>query len=390
MMAKLTALSVENAKPGKNEKGETVRREIPDGGCAGLYLVVQPSGHKSFAARFRIGGEPKKLTLPATTLADARVQTTEALRQAKAGNDPCEAKQRAKEERGVAAANTFAAVAQLYLDSKPVKALRSYKQVSDMLRRLAMPEIGAMPIADVKRKRVIAMLDHIEEHNGAVAADRVLSAVAQVLKFQAKRDDDYVYPLIEGMRKKSSVIRQRKLDDAEIRAVWGTGDPFVKFLLLTAARRNEAADLMWAELSPDGTSWLLPAAKNKGKVDLVRPLSIATMALLATLPRHGEYVFGTDRPFRSFSHLAKVIRTKSKTTGWRLHDLRRTSRTLMSRGGANSEHAERCLGHRIGNSVTQAYDCWEYLEEKRRVYETLAGLLGRITNPTSNVIPMRA
>jgi len=41
-MAKaLTAVAVERARAG------SVRREIPDGGCRGLYLVVQTSGHLS-------------------------------------------------------------------------------------------------------------------------------------------------------------------------------------------------------------------------------------------------------------------------------------------------------------------------------------------------------
>ena len=35
----------------------------PDPGCAGLYVVVQPSGKKSFAVRYRFDGRPHKLTL---------------------------------------------------------------------------------------------------------------------------------------------------------------------------------------------------------------------------------------------------------------------------------------------------------------------------------------
>ena len=40
------------------------RQEIRDGASVGLYLVVQPSGHKSFALRFRRpDGKPAKLVL---------------------------------------------------------------------------------------------------------------------------------------------------------------------------------------------------------------------------------------------------------------------------------------------------------------------------------------
>src|SRR5262245_21153459 len=47
MAKSLTAIAVEKARAG------SVRREIPDGGCRGLYLVVQPSGVKSWALRYR-------------------------------------------------------------------------------------------------------------------------------------------------------------------------------------------------------------------------------------------------------------------------------------------------------------------------------------------------
>ena len=58
-MAKpLTAAAVRSIRP------TGARQEIRDGACAGLYVVVQPSGHKSFAMRFRRpGGRAAKLVL---------------------------------------------------------------------------------------------------------------------------------------------------------------------------------------------------------------------------------------------------------------------------------------------------------------------------------------
>jgi Arm DNA-binding domain len=58
-MAKgLTSAAIMRYRPGKE------RREIPDGDAKGLYLVVQPSGHRSFALRFRRpNGRPCKLVL---------------------------------------------------------------------------------------------------------------------------------------------------------------------------------------------------------------------------------------------------------------------------------------------------------------------------------------
>src|SRR5690606_17596072 len=70
-MAKaLTTKAVEAQKPDPDR-----RLEIPDPALSGLYLVVQPSGAKSWALRYRFGGKPAKLTLgrwPIMGVADAR------------------------------------------------------------------------------------------------------------------------------------------------------------------------------------------------------------------------------------------------------------------------------------------------------------------------------
>jgi hypothetical protein len=45
----LTPLAVKAAKPKRGADGQLVRNEIPDRGCTGLYLLVQPGGGKSWA-----------------------------------------------------------------------------------------------------------------------------------------------------------------------------------------------------------------------------------------------------------------------------------------------------------------------------------------------------
>ena len=385
MTKRLSAKGVENAKPG------TARREISDG-ASGLYLIVQPSGHKSWAARFRVNGIPRKLTLPAgLTLAEAREQAATAIKEAHQGNDPTKAKKIAKQERLIAQANTFAAVALLYLNSEKVRKLRTAYQIEDRLTRLAFPLIGDKPIADLKRSQIVTALDHIERTNGAVIADRTLSDISCVLKFHAKRSDDYVLPLVPGMNRTSKTerARDRVLTDDEIRKVWSTGNRYAQFLLLTAARRDEAASMQWKEL--DGNNWTLPAIRNKVKRDFIRPLSTAAMAVLPPRGHDDEYVFGLapDTPLVAFSRIKKQLNAKCGVTGWTFHDLRRTARSLMSRAGVNADHAERCLGHVIGG-VRGTYDRHEYQNEKAHAFEALAHQLELITNPPKgNVSPLK-
>ena len=66
----LTVKGVANAKPPEPNG----RREIPDAGLPSFYLIVQPSGKKAFALRYRINGKSRKWTIghyPQMTLAQA-------------------------------------------------------------------------------------------------------------------------------------------------------------------------------------------------------------------------------------------------------------------------------------------------------------------------------
>src|SRR5580658_7803222 len=82
----LTALQVERARPDPGR-----RREIPDRGKPGLYLVLQPSGAKSWAVRYRRHSDkqPRKYTLPGfPSLAAAHKLAQSVLDQVAAGGDP--------------------------------------------------------------------------------------------------------------------------------------------------------------------------------------------------------------------------------------------------------------------------------------------------------------
>ena len=70
---------------------------------------------------------------------------------------------------------------------------------------------------------------------------------------------------------------------------------------------------------------------------------------------------------------------------WRLHDLRRTSRTLLSRAGALPDVAERCLGHKI-SGIRGVYDRHSFENEMRHAFEALAAQIERIVNPQANVV----
>ena len=68
---------------------------------------------------------------------------------------------------------------------------------------------------------------------------------------------------------------------------------------------------------------------------------------------------------------------RGKMPNWRLHDLRRTHRTLISRARIATDVGERVHGHKIGGTRAH-YDLWEYEQEKREALEKVAELINTI------------
>jgi integrase len=401
----LTQKKLEAIKPGKT------REEYPDTLVVGLRFVIQPSGATSWIVRKRIRGEPKPFKMklgdwqsgdqPIVSLVKARELAREAILLAKAGHDPREKREVARVQAEAATANTLRNVCETYLareGKKPEdKKLRTLDQVRRELERLVFPVIGDQQIGDIKRGGVIRLLDKIEDENGTRSSDLVLSYLRHIMNWHEIRDETFRSPIVRGMArgKPKETARTRILTDDELRAVWaatkspGAFPALVRFLLLTACRRSEAADMVWSEI--DGADWLLPSARNKTKVELLRPLSKAAQDVLAALPRFADcpYVFTSDgrRPLAGFSALKAAFDKRTGVTGATLHDLRRTARSLMSRAGVLGDHAEQCLGHVI-TGVRGTYDRFDYYKEKQQTYEALAGLIARITDPQSNVLPL--
>jgi integrase len=391
-MAKLTAKAIENVKAGP------VRRELPDAGCAGLYLILQPSGMRSWAVRYRFNGKPVKLTLgqwPAMTLAAAREAAVTAQRELERGNNPAKAKADAKIKADAAKADTVTAICENYMKREGGKLRTSTSgQRESIFRRLIYPTLGDRPIDSIKRSEIVRLLDKIEDGTGPRMADVTLAVLRRVFTWHALRDDDFRSPIIRGMNRQRAVEhrRTRVLSDDEIRALWqATETPFsalIKFLLLTSARRSEAAGMCWSEIDADGI-WTLPASRSKTKTEIVRPLSKAALTLIEQIPQIDgcPYVFTStaSTPIRQFSSPKAKLDAASGVTDWRLHDLRRTARCLLSRAGANSDIAERCLGHALPG-IRATYDLHKYLDEMRHAFELLSAQIETIINPPSGEV----
>jgi integrase len=365
-----------------------------------LYYSVQPTNARSFAIRYRYprGGKTRQLKFESgITLAAARKLAADYCLMLEQGADPAEAKRQERQAQKLASMDTLASVVQEYLKREEGK-LRTGARRRRTLEAFAAGDLGGRPISEIRRREIVYYLDQVEERHGASAAHATLAFLRRLMNWYATRNDDYTSPIIRGMGriKPKDQIRTRVLNDDEIRAVVTTaeadGSVFAKqllFLLYTAARREEAKGLRWSEIT--GTVWTLPSSRNKVKETLTRPLSESALAILAKLPRHphSDYVFTNNgrQPAGGHSRHKKAFDTACGVTGWTLHDLRRTARSLMSRAGVNSDHAERCLGHVI-TGVRGVYDQHRYLEEMERAYAMLEGLIDRIAHPAADNVAL--
>jgi integrase len=283
------------------------------------------------------------------------------------------------------------------LIKRHVSTLRTARSVESALRRLVLPAIGSIPIYDLRRRHIAAMLDTIEEQTGPVQASRVVAYITKCFNWWATRDDEFTSPMIRGMARSRAAerARDRVLTDDEIRLLWaqldasGTFGALVKVLLLTGQRRGEVAGMRRSEIDPDGV-WTIPAARYKTKRAQAVPLSATALAVIEAQPK-GDVVFASaiGTAFSGYDKPKKALDKASGTSGWTLHDLRRTAKTLMQRAGIRPDISERVLGH-VQGAIEATYDRHGYTDEKREALEKLAAMIERILHPApTNIIALR-
>jgi integrase len=366
-----------------------------DESMPGFGLVVTKGGNRSFCYQYRAGHKSRRMTFPfGLGLEKARREAKKALGGVASGGDPLQERRKAE----ALAENTLQSICEEYL-RRDGKRLRSRDQIEQTLKRLVYPKLGKRQIGSILRSEIVRLLDKIEDEHGAGMAQNTLAHIRRIMNWHAARTDDFKSPIVRGMARTRPKERQRErvLTDDELRAVWKAAEastgPFgylVRFILLTMTRRCEASDMPDTELS--GDDWIIPGARYKTKRDHVIPLSQAAQDLLASITRIKDvpYLFTTgDKPVSGFSKFKEAFDEECGVTDWTLHDLRRTSRTLMSRAGVDPDHAERCKGTVIGG-IRGVYDRHAYYDEKKRAFEALANQIDRILNPQDNVIPIRS
>jgi integrase len=442
-MAKvLTAAAVVRFKAGKK------RRVIRDGGSRSLYLVVQPSGHKSWLMRFRgPSGKAAKMVIGPVDLSGAEVQgepvigmplTLSAARQLAAqvhrdrarGQDVVAdhkvRKHRQRAESADRGSNSFATLARRYVEEHAKPKVRGWRELA---RNLGLDpddeDLAPIPggLAGRWADRDARSIDGHDVHAVVDEARRIgtpgiqarrdgasesraralHSALSAFFGWGLRHRRVDANPCAGVWRPRAPAARDRVLTNAEVVKFWRAteviGGPFgavLQLLLLCGQRLAEMAELQWDELSEDGSEIRLPGTRTKNRRPHTVPLAPMAREIIANVPRIDgcAFVFTTNgrTPVSGWSKTKKQLDAEMGIVPWRLHDLRRTAISGMGELGVRVDVIELSVNHVSGAraGVAGTYNRSELLAERRAALERWAAhVAGLVTERPANVAPIR-
>jgi integrase len=158
---------------------------------------------------------------------------------------------------------------------------------------------------------------------------------------------------------------------AVLRRRHGSAARALEFLILTAARTNEALGARWSEIDFENRLWIVPAERMKADREHRQPLSDSALDLLHRLPGRedgNDLIFISSRPGKPLSaeSLLRVLRRMGRSES--VHGFRSAFSDWCHERTAHSPHEiELSLAHSIGTAVEQAYRRTDLLERRRQL-----------------------
>ena len=362
------ALNVRSIDAIKSHK--TKRQEIPDGTVSGLYLVVQSSGAKSWAVRYRHEGKPAKLTLgpwPRLGLAEARQAARETLGIVSVGADPTADRvtlARLKRQPAPDGAHEFGTVLDRFLKSQRTKGRRSTDKVKTLLDKDATAYWRHRQIASITPSDVVERIEAIVGRGAPVSASRFRAWVSKLFNYTVKAQLRPDNPAASTENPVDAKARQRKrtLDDRELVLVWKAAErlgypfgPAVQLLVLSGQRLNEVCAAPRSEFDLDARQWIIAPGRAKNNVEHLVPLSAAACDIITGVPTvegGGDFLFTTtgDTPISGFSkakrRLDALIAEVERRQGNSALDVTRREENVQFGLGAIADSDR---GHRKGD-----------------------------------------
>lgn len=393
----------------KNAKLKDKPYKLSDGG--GMYLEVTPTGGKLWRMKYRqANGKENRLAFgkyPDVTLGEAREKRAAARKLLEQGIDPgAEKKDRERVKRD-AAANTFEKLAREWHTNR----LGSWREstAKDTLRRLEIdifPEIGAMPIASITAKHMIAALRKIESRGAQEVAHRVKATCARVFSYaiQSGITDRNPAADLTDILKPVQAGHFAAITADELPAFLAAMDKndarlfkptriALRLMLLLFVRTSELIETPWSEIDLEAGEWIIPWQRMKRGKLTVNPdktnhhVCLSTQALellrdLYTLTGGGKYLFPNQRdhekPMSNGAILMALKRLgyQNKMTGHGFRALAMS--TIKERLGYRHEVVDRQLAHAQKDKIASAYDRAQFLAERKVMMQQWADYLDTV------------
>lgn len=386
-MAKLTAKSVERAKPGRHADG------------LGLYLLVSKTGAKSWVLRVQVHSRRRDIglgSLAELTLAEARDKARELRKVAKSGRDPIAARDRAQ-----FAVPTFeAATEACHRDGPPSRwSKRHADAFLASLNQHAMPRLGRLLVDSIEDGDLAAVLMPLW-HDKPAAARKLRQRVRTVLDFaklkgwrttgapqlslgkQPRSGNFAMMPYVD-VPAFVATLREKPISSGRLALL---------FAILTAARSGEVRNARWSHIDLEKRTWTRPAAMMKsGEVHVVT-LSPAAVAVLETAKQlrtlsSADVVFpGTRGQPLTDMALLKIV--KADAGPFTVHGFRAAFRTWAAEQMPTIPEAvaEVALAHGVPDAVVRAYQRANFIDLRRKLLDAWAAFL----DGESNVVRLAA
>jgi integrase len=378
-----------------------------------MYLLVNAVG-KYWRMNYRFADKRKTLALgvyPDVGLAKARARRDKAREKLADGIDPATAKREEKQAQADAAANTFEAVARVWLAKTVSKRAEvTQSRITTLLEKDVFPFIGSMPISTIKPRDVLDKAVRKIEARGSIdTAHRAKQICGQIFRYAvavglAERDvtTDLRGALAAIPESHFAAITEPKQAGELMRSIFDyTGHPCtvaaLKLTPLVFVRPGELRTAEWAEIDLDAAEWRIPASKMKMKVDHLVPLSTQAVALLHSvqpITGHGRYVFPSlrtgERPMSENTINAALRGLGYSKEVHTAHGFRALARTIMDEVmGERVDLIEHQLAHAVKDPNGRAYNRTAHLPARRVMMQNWANYLDKL-RIGAKVIPIRS
>jgi integrase len=390
----LSATAVSHAK------GKEKSYKLAD--TAGLYLLVNPQGHRYWRFNYRFEGKFKTLAFgvfPDVSLADAREKRDAARKVLAAGEDPVERRENEKREAKLIAGETFEKIAKEWLARLELegRSLSTMKKMRWMME-FAYPTLAKRPISQITAPEFLEVLCKIEARGRYETAIRLRGIFGTLLRYaiatgRAQRDVSFDLrgALITPKTNHRPALLDPKTITGLLNAMAGyEGQPTVRLALMLAphlfVRPGELRMAEWSEFDLKDAVWTIPAQKTKMRRTHRVPLSRQTLMLVQQLrPLSGDTKFlfpsirSTERSITDNTLNAALRRLGYDKTEMTTHGFRAMASTLLNEMGKwHPDAVERQLAHIETNEVRRAYARGEHWDERVKMMQTWSDYLDHL------------